>query len=362
MPQSGRDLYSQLNIVWPGRELTGPRDPFAAEVKDHFHRVLDRVTPFMIRTPKRALGLPEATIVRHAVELSELEAQIYNLVVQNLRRRVDAAGSVERARLEALRRGRPLRLIQAATNPELLGRLDLGIPIPPVSGAPTLLSRLDTYDPLTTPAAKSLKAIEVLTGVVAEQEKAVVWSSFIANLDRFSELAKARLQVPVFQVDGRIATGDEAYDDNLASPADAPETREQVISSFLSCRGPALLVANPASCSESISLHMACQTAVYLDRTYDCAQWLQSIDRIHRLGLPPTAKVVVHILQAVMQDKPTADFLVDSALLRKEEVMRQLLEGAELGPIGQSDNALADAEGDFSDLHEMLKYLLGIAP
>ena len=32
MPQGGRDLYSQLNILWPGQELTGSRDAFATNV------------------------------------------------------------------------------------------------------------------------------------------------------------------------------------------------------------------------------------------------------------------------------------------------------------------------------------------
>src|SRR6185437_7448094 len=32
MPQGGRDLFSQLNVLWPGGELTGSRDAFATRV------------------------------------------------------------------------------------------------------------------------------------------------------------------------------------------------------------------------------------------------------------------------------------------------------------------------------------------
>ena len=56
MPQSGRDLYSQLSVLWPSAELTGPRDNFAAEVDRDFGHVLQRIQPFLTRTPK-----PEST-------------------------------------------------------------------------------------------------------------------------------------------------------------------------------------------------------------------------------------------------------------------------------------------------------------
>ena len=44
-----------------------------------------------------------------------------------------------------------------------------------------------------------------------------------------------------------------------------------------------VLVANPAAAAESISLHEHCNHALYLDRTYNAGQFLQSQDRIHRL-------------------------------------------------------------------------------
>ena len=37
-------------------------------------------------------------------------------------------------------------------------------------------------------------------------------------------------------------------------------------------------------CSESISLHKACQNAIYYDLNYNAAEFLQSLDRIHRVG------------------------------------------------------------------------------
>ena len=44
-----------------------------------------------------------------------------------------------------------------------------------------------------------------------------------------------------------------------------------------------VFVANPAAAAESISLHEVCDHAIYIDRTYNAGQFMQSRDRIHRL-------------------------------------------------------------------------------
>src|SRR5437588_8148393 len=54
-----------------------------------------------------------------------------------------------------------------------------------------------------------------------------------------------------------------------------------------------IVVATSRVRGEGISLHTVCHNAIYLDRDYDAAQFLQSQDRIHRLGLP--ANVITHI-------------------------------------------------------------------
>ena len=138
------------------------------------------------------------------------------------------------------------------------------------------------------------------------------------------------------------------------------DTREGIIDKFLSGPTPAVLVTNPASTSESVSLHSTCHNAVYLDRTYDCALFLQSIDRIHRLGLRLGQAVEIHlILASTSTGGRTIDDLVDATLAAKEGTMRQLLEGAELRPLETPEDPLQTAEGTDQDLDALLKYLLG---
>ena len=59
------------------------------------------------------------------------------------------------------------------------------------------------------------------------------------------------------------------------------------------------ILANPAAAGEGISLHKVCHDAIYLDRSYVTTHYLQSIDRIHRLGLPPGVETNVHIFQTM---------------------------------------------------------------
>lgn len=352
MPQSGKDLYTQLGVLWPGQELTGTRNRFKSRVLNDFDAVLEDVLPFVSRTPKSALGLPDPELIRHHVPMTEDEAEIYRLVRENMRQAVEAAGPVDADRLAALRRGRPLRLLQACSNPALLAGSTRTVPLG-ARGNPTLLSRIDDYDATSTPPSKYAAALQLLHDLPVGQ-KAVVWSTFVQNLDMFAGVVRFDSRFAVYQVDGRVQPGqnDDAEDDG-------PDTREQVIAGFLTDPGSAVLITNPASCSESISLHRACHTAIYLDRTYDCAQWLQSIDRIHRLGLPPHTTVRVHVLQAVAGDQPSADMLVDASLLAKEGLMRQLLEGAQLAPFEQAEDPILAHEGDAEDLRQLLEYLLG---
>lgn len=358
MPNSGRDLYSQLNVLWPDELLTGPRGRFASRVDGDFEGIRRDVDPFMSRTPKADLGLPPYRLERRDVEMGPLQAGLYDYLLDYLRQQVaDAATWADK--IEALRRGRPIRLLQAATNPALLNSRDPELDLPALEGPPTtLMERLAAYRSLEQPAKH--EAASRLVSDLPPGEKVVIWSTFVHNLDAIASRIRTDLKCPVLQVDGRVPMGDEPSRDGEGRVnASDRDTREGAIREFLTAEGRAVLVANPASCSESISLHSACRHAVYLDRTYDCALFLQSVDRIHRLGLPVDADVSVTIFQSTLYGAPTVDHVVDAALVRKDAQMRRLLEGANIEPLDPTADPLITASGDHADLEALLRYLMG---
>jgi hypothetical protein len=260
--------------------------------------------------------------------------------------------------LAALRRGQHIRLLQVASNPDLLNAEDGFFDLPPMDDPDAeLFERLDEYRSRELPA-KFAFALDFLTTMKDERRKCVVWTSFVRNISQLGALVEEQIGGPVYRVHGSVPSADGA------EPGDElDDTREQRIADFLAADGFAVLIANPAACAESISLHSHCHTALYVDRTYDCARWLQSIDRIHRLGLPDGVVVEIHVIETQMDGVDTIDGLVEASLQRKTARMEQLLEGAELQTqhLARQDT-LAAAQGDAIDLREVLEYLIGQTP
>jgi SNF2 family DNA or RNA helicase len=131
------------------------------------------------------------------------------------------------------------------------------------------------YDDLETPA-KLTALTEMITSLRARGEKVLVWSNFVQTL----KLIVRRLEDLGHGV--RLIYGETPTE---RTELQEEETRERIIAAFVDpSSGIDVLVANPAACAESISLHKACAHAIYYDLSYNCGQYLQSLDRIHRVG------------------------------------------------------------------------------
>ena len=358
MPQSALDLWSQFMILWPGGELTGPPARYRARANGNFDTLRATLLPFFVRTPKEALGLLPYELERPPVQLAPIQAEIYSAIADGLRQIVAAPGA-RLDRIEALRRARPIRLLQAASNPDLLNEEDGFYGVPPVEHPPQeVFERLRDYRTLGELPAKFSWALEYLRGLRDGDppQKCVVWTSFVRNIEQFADCVQRELDGTVFQIHGGVPAAEESA---TADP-DEDETREQRIAAFLGAEGFTVLVANPAACAESISLHSHCHRALYLDRTYDCARWLQSIDRIHRLGLPEGVQVEIQVPIAELDGRGAIDGLIDQSLAGKQRRMETLLAGADLVVEELADqDTLNAAEGTPEDLEQVLRYLLG---
>jgi SNF2 family DNA or RNA helicase len=136
--------------------------------------------------------------------------------------------------------------------------------------------------------------------------KVIVWTIFIQNAEELQEYLmksgiKSRLLI------GRIS----------------PEEREDTVDKFNDPgnREFDVVIANPFSVSESISLHEGCHNAIYMERDYNASNFLQSKDRIHRVGLE--AGTVTHYYYLVSPD--SVDGVVDGRLSEKVKRMEQII-------------------------------------
>lgn len=141
------------------------------------------------------------------------------------------------------------------------------------------------------------------------------------------------------------------------------DTREGRIKRFHDDDDCMVMIANPAAAGEGISLHMAAHEALYLDRSYVSTHFLQSIDRIHRLGLPEGTTTNVHIFQTRSpMGLGCIDHSVSRRLAKKVRALQELLDDEDLNKIAlDEENAdePIDYDIDVQDLVDLVEELEG---
>jgi SNF2 family DNA or RNA helicase len=124
---------------------------------------------------------------------------------------------------------------------------------------------------------KYQETLAIVAANAAEGRKTLVWASFVRSIMTLDSLLKEFQPVVVHG-------GTPDRDDQLQKFREDPDC--------------AVLVSNPATLGEGISLHQVCHDAVYVDRDFQAGRFLQSLDRIHRLGLAPGTKTRITVLSA----------------------------------------------------------------
>lgn len=308
MPQSVDDLIPQFFFLYP-------------EIDANVDTVVERIKAVYVRTNKAELGLPPLTKQRVSLPMAPLQRELYRLMKHEVAR--EAANALTIRSKQAFRAlGRSVsRLLQFVSNPALLAS--------EFSFAhPDLLSAVleEGEGPKLRYVLRRARQL-VLAG-----KKVLIWSSFVRNV----EYIAARLSdLGAVYIHGGVDAGDE----------DDDETREGKIKLFHDDRNTMVMVANPAAASEGISLHRVCHHAIYLDRTFNAAHYLQSEDRIHRFGLAPDQETIVEIVEC----SETVDETVRERLGYKVNQMAEALDDSSLkvDPIAMDPNDIDDYE-DYS--------------
>jgi SNF2 family DNA or RNA helicase len=110
--------------------------------------------------------------------------------------------------------------------------------------------------------------------------------------------------------------------------------------------------------SEGISLHQVCHDAIYLDRTFNAGQFLQSLDRIHRLGLDPAIDTTIYFLMT----RDTIDEAVNGRVERKATNLGTMLDDPGLATMALPDDEDYGSPldvGDDADIAVLFAHLRG---
>lgn len=115
-----------------------------------------------------------------------------------------------------------------------------------------------------------------------------------------------------------------------------------------------------AGVGEGISLHRVCHHAIYVDRTFNAAHFLQSVDRIHRLGLAPDQVTRVSVLEA----EGTIDANIARRLKEKIDVMATILDDPGLQALAYDPDDVIEefpAGLELADVEDVIDHLTGDA-
>lgn len=317
-PQGAHDLVALVKFLYPGQDhQILPRSAY--------HEGLGRepsvlaetqaaIRSYFVRTPKSALRLPPTTFEVVRREMPSIQSAIYDSLVGRYRGSLSLS---DRSRHEMRRLGRIMMyLLEAATNPMLLNSGsdsgdDPGFSHPPIelSGDETVPSLLAQYASFETPW-KYAKVESIVADAAATGEKVLVWTNFVRNI---RALLRHLSRYNPAVVHGGVPS--------QQAPSADTVTREMEFNRFRHDPNCSVLLANPAACGEGVSLHHWCHHAVYLDRSFNASHFLQSQDRIHRLGLDKDTITTFTVLVS----QGTIDETVDARLIEKVEALSTLM-------------------------------------
>jgi SNF2 family DNA or RNA helicase len=347
-PQHPNDFVALVDFVWPHQssrilpEATRRSDPPPTAMRD----LSARLAPLFTRTTKAELELAAPDRRVELVTMKPLQAEIYDALRSKMRHSTNA-----RPRERALwgQMGEVVMyLLEAASNPALLARAVAGtdgarlqwpsLAIPPNS---ELGEKVLQYGQHEIPA-KFEKLVTMVAANASAGRKTLVWSNFVGTITTLADELLVPYQPAV--VHGAVPSVSEEVDYT---------TRESELRRFREDPDCFVLLANPAAMSEGVSLHHHCHDAIYVDRTFNAGQYLQSVDRIHRLGLAPGTETRISFLVC----RETVDETVDERIRTKAERLAVMLSDASLVTMALPDEEAYGEWVELDDLDLLLDHL-----
>ena len=334
MPHSPSDLKSQLDFLWPGSGL-GHQVSLGASPREV-------ISTLYVRTTKADLGLPKVDRHYKAIEMGRGQSALYGIVRSEALRSLSSLRAGSGVDIPKARRS-VMRLLQLSVNPVLaVGAM--------TKDATSISSGLIQQVIEDGPSPKMLYARDLARSLASEGRKVVIWSIFTDTILQMELLLADLNPVTIY---GATPSGE---------PTD-PDTREGKVRRFYDDESCMVLLANPAAAGEGISLHHACHDAIYIDRSYNATHYLQSIDRIHRLGLPENTATNVFILQTMApKGLGCIDHSVSRRLAKKLRALEQLLDDKDIHQIALDEEEADEPinyDFDAEDLIDLIEELEG---
>ncbi len=308
-PNRIEDINTQFQFLYPGPEYNGKR--------------------FWVRTTKKELGLPVPKIKLINVDMSKPQIALYTKVLNPLLASLKNNSSINFSNAKKIRSS-IIKLIQISSNPVLVtrrqeeeGDIILG------ENIDYNIHRALVKEEQEGGSAKIRYACNEARRLAKQGKKTLIWSYFRWNIEYLGKYLLKDLNAEY--IHGGVQMGDN--DDEL-------ESRKYKIKKFKDKNSDCMvLVANYASCAEGISLHHVCHNAIYIDRSFQADQYLQSIDRICRLGNNDEKNILI-LQNKIPNTLKNIDLTVNHSLQNKIDSMGNFLNDPDL-----TQMSLKESEG-----------------
>lgn len=316
IPNSYKDIYNFLHLLY-NREYDSYFGWDVGELENPAPAVINqKLAPFFWRTNKNDLQVPSADPDKIIIVPPNLDQKLVTEAIYEHENSILAIY---------------LRLLQASTNPALLtSRLnytELGLLENEVDLNQFTAFTKEEKDSVKKQAYLNLDVenmrspkfdagIELILNLVYSGKKVLVWGMFVDTMIKIKKTLR-----------------EQGVGVNLVYGSTPKEDRVDLINEFRD--GPIqVLISNPNTLGESISLHQSVHDAVYFEYNFNLTFMLQSRDRIHRLGLAPDQHTRYYYLMTE-GDRAHQGFIdkkVYERLKEKEEVMSKAIDGSLLVP------------------------------
>lgn len=300
MPKSYRDIYNLFDFLWNQESPINETVKIQIDIwekqkkNDNAKQLLQtKIGPLFYRVRKKDLGLMEPCYHEPIlIKMNNYEEKVYKYAKARIFELTEDDYFKNEEILNKLWKGRMMRLRQAISYPKLLTTAISDYEERFVQDS-ELKEILNNYDQLEAPG-KLQKLIEMVYDFREKRQKVLIWSNFIGTLELLrAHFLKLNIRCELIYGKTPIRNSD---DDEMKEE----KTREDIRDEFVDLEsGLDVLIANPAACAESISLHKTCFHAIYYDLSYNAAQYIQSLDRIHRVGGSESNKANYYFLQYI---------------------------------------------------------------
>lgn len=316
VPRDFEDLWSQITFLWPYIRVLGSRGEYRGILErfDAASEISERINFLWTRVTNKHLvkDMPEIlTHKTHSVPMSENQENIYKAIENDIWQ-IEHRDFFEEQDLSTFKKNRVLRLLQSSTNPKVMLYDDPDLLLNAFQTDNTNLdSLIRNYDEIPP---KLKKAAELALAISQKNENVVIWTIFIKNVDYLCKIIKELdPNSDPIGISGEIPI-DSDFDKELIG-------REERLRHFKNTKG-SILVATMGSIAEAVSLHRSCQRAIYLERSFNAGQYMQSLSRIYRIGSDKSKPIQFIFLRSVFCDgvTDTIDGRIDTIL--KERIRR----------------------------------------